>query len=377
MRRLPVTGNWIWQRAAWPHFTWDASALMGVLGRARLAQGQALGTARMLEGELGLEAWSAVLVADGVTTSAIEGETLDPRAVRSSVARHLGLPAAGLPAPSRTVEGLVDVLLDATRHHDLPLTRARLMRWHAALFPTGRSGLHDVRAGQLRGKAPMQVISGRLGREQVHFEAPPRGRLLTGLSAFLRWYASPPRGLDGLLRAGVAHLWFLTLHPFEDGNGRIARALTDMALAQDERAAVRTWSLSSRILAERDAYYALLEQTQRGGLDVTPWLSWFLEQVEEAASGAHVVAGRTVLKARFWLRHSVETLGPRQVKALNRLLDAGPGGFDGGLTARKYAGMNHCSRATATRELADLVARGCLVPNGKGGRSAAYELNLP
>ncbi|MEN9800705.1 MAG: hypothetical protein RL653_4402 [Pseudomonadota bacterium] len=350
---------------------------MGVLGRARFAQGQALGTSRMLEGELGLEAWSSVLVADGVTTSAIEGETLDARAVRSSVARHLGLPAAGLPAPSRTVEGLVQVLLDATCHHGRPLTRARLMRWHAALFPTGRSGLHDVRAGELRGKAPMQVVSGRLGRERVHFEAPPRGRLLPELSAFLRWYASPPRGLDGLLRAGVAHLWFLTLHPFEDGNGRIARALTDMALAQDEQAAARSWSLSSRILAERDAYYALLEQTQRGGLDVTPWLGWFLEQVERAASDAHAVAGRTVAKARFWLRHAAETLGPRQVKALNRLLDAGPSGFEGGLTARKYAGMNHCSRATATRELGDLVSRGCIVPNGKGGRSAAYELRWP
>ena len=208
MRRLPPTPGWIWQRPGWPTFAWDTARLSGVLARARFAQGQALGTARMLEGVLGLEAWSAVLVTDGVTTSAIEGEALDARAVRSSVARHLGLPSAGLPAPGRAVEGLVEVLLDATKHHVRPLTRSRLLRWHTALFPTGRSGLHDVRAGKLRGGAPMQVVSGRLGREKVHFEAPPRSRLAGELTAFLRWFAAPPADLDGLLRAGVAHLWF-------------------------------------------------------------------------------------------------------------------------------------------------------------------------
>jgi len=366
----------MWQRPQWPHFTWDTAALSGPLARARFVQGQALGTARMLEGQLGLEAWSAVLVMDGVTTSAIEGESLDARAVRSSVARHLGLPAAGLPVPGRTVEGLVEVLLDAAQGHARPLTRVRLLRWHAALFPTGRSGLHDVRAGKLRGSAPMQVVSGPLGREKVHFVAPPRHALSAGLSGFLRWFAHPPAGLDGLVRAGVAHLWFLTLHPFEDGNGRLARALTDLAIAEDEKTAIRTWSLSSRILAEREAYYALLERTQRGGMDVTPWLVWFLEQLAEAASGANAAAGRTVTKARFWMRHPAAALDPRQVKALNRLLDAGPDGFEGGMTARKYAGLNHCSRATATRELADLVARGCLRTNGKGGRSVAYEVRL-
>lgn len=271
----------------------------------------------------------------------------------------------------------MEVLLDATRNHAAPLTKARLLRWHAALFPTGRSGLHDVRAGHLRGTAPMQVVSGRMGREHVHFEAPPRDGLPRELTAFLRWFAGPPPDLDGLLRAGVAHLWFLTLHPFEDGNGRLARALTDMAFAQDEQAELRTWSLSARILAERDAYYAHLEHAQRGGLDITPWLAWFLEQVAAAAADAQSVAGRTVAKARFWLRHSADAFVPRQLEALNRLLDAGPGGFDGGLTARKYAGMNHCSRATATRELSDLVRLGCLVPNGRGGRSTAYELRWP
>lgn len=342
------------------------------LARARFAQGQALGTARMLEGQLGLEAWSAVLVMEGVTTGAIEGETLDARAVRSSVARHLGLPLAGLPAPARTVEGLVEVLLDAAQGHAKPLTRARLLKWHSALLPKGRSGLHDVRAGKLRGSSPMQVVSGRIGREKVHFVAPPRHALSTGLSEFLQWFVRPPAGLDGLLRAGVAHLWFLTLHPFEDGNGRLALALTDLAIAQDEQTAIRTWSLSSRTLAEREAYYELLERTRRGGLDITPWLSWFLEQVYEAAVDANAVAGRMVAKARFWLRHVADTFDARQEKALNRLLDPGPDGFEGGLTARKYAGINHCSRATATRELADLVAHGCLRPNGKGGRSVAY-----
>lgn len=328
----------------------------------------------MLDPKLTLEAVAAVLVEDGVTTSAIEGERLDAAAVRSSVARRLGLSTAGLPAAPRAVNGLVEVLLDATQRHDRRLTRARLFGWQAALFPTGYSGLRKIRTGALRGKAPMRVVSGRLGRERVHFEAPPRARLEAELERFLTWFGSPPNDLDGLTRAGLAHLWFVTLHPFEDGNGRLARAITDMALAQDDGQPMRAFSLSSQLLRERDAYYAALEGAQRGGLEVTDWLEWFLAQVELAAEAAEVTIADTLAKARFWVRHRTTDLNQRQRKTLNRLLDAGRAGFEGGINIRKYIGLTKASRVTAYRELAGLVEKGCLEPTGKGGRSSAYRL---
>lgn len=257
----------------WPHFRWNDASLSPMLAQARLAQGKVLGAARLLDSSLSLEAVASILVEDGLTTSAIEGERLDVDAVRSSVARHLGLPTAGLPAPPRAVDGLIDVLLDAARHHDRALTSERLCAWQAALFPTGRSGLHAIRVGELRGNDPMQVVSGAIGKGHVHFIAPPRNGLEAQLKNFLDWFSNAPSGMDGLVRAGLAHLWFVTLHPFEDGNGRLARALTDMALSQDERQPMRLFSLSAQILRERESYYAILEHTQRGGLDVTEWLA--------------------------------------------------------------------------------------------------------
>jgi Fic family protein len=364
--------DWIWQRPGWPQLRWDGAALSAALARARLAQGKVLGAAQLLDPGLGEEAAAEVLVEDGVTTSAIEGERLDLNAVRSSVARHLGLPAAGLPAPSRAVDGLVEVLLDATRNYAAPLGFARLCGWHAALFPTGRAGLAKIRAGELRGGAQMQVVSGGAGREQVHFVAPPRTGLHREVRSFLRWFNRPPQDLDGLLRAGLAHLWFVTLHPFEDGNGRLARAITDMAIAQDEARPMRLYSLSAQILAEREAYYGVLERTQRGGLEVTPWLQWFLRQVASACGKTETVVARTLAKARFWLRFQQAGLNERQRKVLNRLLDAGRGGFEGGINTRKYASLTRTSRATAYRELADLVAKGCLAPTAAGGRSSGY-----
>lgn len=366
--------EWIWQQADWPHFRWDAGSLSLALARARLAQGKALGSSRVLAEELTLEAMVTILVEEGVTTSAIEGEHLELDAVRSSVARHLGLPTAGLPVPSRGVDGLIDVLLDATQHHDLALTIDRLKGWHAALFPTGYSGLHPIRAGELRGEEPMQVVSGRIGRENVHFIAPPREGLEARLAQFISWFNSQALEGDGLIRAGLAHLWFVTLHPFEDGNGRLARALTDMALSQDEQQRMRIFSLSAQILRERDSYYDILERTQRDGLDVTTWLSWFLQQVEAAADASEKAIANTVAKARFWLHYRAIELNERQRKVLNRLLDAGPHGFEGGMTTRKYMGMTKTSRATAYRELAELVEVGCLQPMAGGGRSSAYEL---
>ncbi|WP_058555920.1 Fic family protein [Thiohalocapsa sp. ML1] len=366
--------TWIWQQPDWPRFRWDDARLAPLLARARLSQGKVLGAARLLDTDLTREAVAAILVEDGVTTSAIEGERLDPAAVRSSVARRLGLPTAGPPTPSRAVDGLIDVLLDATRHHDQPLTVERLCGWQAALFPTGYSGLHAIRAGALRGDAPMQVVAGAIDKERVHFVAPPRDGLEAALAACLAWISEPPATLDGLLRAGIAHLWFITLHPFEDGNGRLARALTDMLLCRDEAQPMRLFSLSAQFLRQREAYYTILEQTQRDGLDVSDWLAWFLQQVEAAADQAEQTVATTLAKARFWLRHQGTALNERQRKVLNRLLDAGPGGFEGGINTRKYMGLTSTSRATAYRELADLVAKGCLLPAGKGGRSSAYEV---
>jgi Fic family protein len=359
--------SWIWQHPHWPEFTWDSLALGPALGLARLAQGKVLGMGRMLEGRLSAEALAAILVQEGLTTSAIEGERYDPAAVRSSVARRLGLDTAGLPNPRREVDGLVEVLLDATLGFQRPLSQERLEAWQGALFPTGRSG-------QLRGDAAMQVVSGRPGRDRVHFQGPPRQGLESELERFLAWFNAPPDGLDGLLRAGVAHLWFVTLHPFEDGNGRLTRAITDMALAQDERRGGRLFSLSAQILQVREGYCQALEAAQGPSLDLTPWLLWFLEQLRAACAATEGIIAQTLGKAEFWLRFRDADLNDRQRKAVNRLLDAGPGGFEGGMSTRKYAALTGTSKPTATRDLADLVRQGCLVPRHQGGRSAAYDL---
>lgn len=369
-----MTHTWIWQHPGWPGLTWDESRLAAALSAARLAQGKVLGAARLLDAGLTQEAMAAILAEDGLTTSAIEGEKLDPASVRSSVARRLGLQTAGLPTPPRAVDGLIEVLLDATRNHERPLTMERLSSWQAALFPAGRSGLHVIRTGTLRGDEPMQVVSGGIGRERLHFLAPPREGLEAQLEHFLLWFNTASGALDGLVRAGLAHFWFVTLHPYEDGNGRLARAITDMALSQDENQPMRMFSLSAQILRERENYYRVLERTQRGGLDVTEWLSWFLVQVAAAATAAEQTVAHTLAKARFWLRHQATHLSERQRKALNRLLDAGPDGFEGGINTRKYMSLTKTSRATAYRELADMAAKGCLRATGKGGRSSGYEL---
>ncbi len=367
--------QWIWQQTNWPDFTWDEGRLSPLLSRARKQQGHLLGAARLLDTSLSLEAQAQILVEDGFNTSAIEGEQIDMDSIRSSVARHLGLPVAGLPNPSRSVDGLVEVLLDATREYTVPLTVGRLCRWQAALFPTGQSGLFTVRTGALRGGEPMRVISGAAGREKIHFEAPPRGALERELDRFIVWFNAPSHQLDGLLRAGLAHLWFVTLHPFEDGNGRIARALTDLAICQDEQRPVRLFSLSAQIMRERNAYYDVLEKTQRGVLDVTPWLAWFLEQVSRACENAEATVGKVLDKARFWLSHQHIELNERQRKVLNKLLDAGADSFEGGMNTRKYVSLTKTSRATAYRELTDLVEKGCLSQSG-AGRGVSYQIRL-
>ncbi|MEC5398961.1 Fic family protein [Uliginosibacterium sp. H1] len=365
--------DWLWQHAGWPALTWREDVVAPALAAARQAQSRVLGMTAVLDGTLSAEAMADILIEDSVTTSAIEGERLPVDAVRSSVARHLGLPHAGLPVPDRSVEGLTQLLLDATRHYAAPLTPERLYGWQAALFPSGYSGLQRIRTAELRGDAPMQVISGGAGRERTHFTAPPREGLDAQLDNFLAWFAAAPY-MDGLVRAGLAHLWFVTLHPFEDGNGRLTRAITDMAIAQDEQQPMRLFSLSAQLLREREAYYTMLERTQRGGLDVTDWLVWFLQQLQLAADAAGQTIARTLAKARFWLRHAQVPLNERQRKVLNRLLDAGPDRFEGGITTRKYVSLTRSSRATAFRELSDLVDKGCLQPLDGRGRSAGYEI---
>jgi Fic family protein len=364
---------WIWQRPEWPEFHWDSARLVQPLAAARRAQGELSGMARLLDPNSDLYAQLEVLTSEGVATSAIEGERFDPNALRSSLARRLGLPTAGLPAPARSIEGLVDVLLDATQKLDKPLTKKVLAGWQAALFPTGRSGLSKIRVGALRGTSPMRIVSGPIGRQRVYYEGPPRRRLEQELKRFLGWFNRPPADMDGLLRAGLAHAWFELIHSFEDGNGRVGRALLDRALAQDENRSSRLYRLSARFMSVRGEYYDALQALSHGDLDATDWLKWFLEQIVAACSESAGTVERVLQKARFWMRHAQSGLNARQRKALNALLDPRSGGFVGGMTNKKYAHLTHVSPATAQRDLAELAERGILRVEG-AGRSVRYML---
>lgn len=367
--------TYIWQLKQWPKLTWSSESLLPLISQARLAQGKLLTKVASLGFKLSREAQADILTEEAVTTSAIEGERLNRDSVRSSVARHLGLPTAGLAPANRSVDGLIEVLLDATQHYETPLTAARLKRWQAALFPTGYSGLRKIRTGAWRGaEQPMQVVSGAVGRERVHYEAPPGNRVEKEMKQFLTWWKASAMREDGLLRSGLAHLYFVTIHPFEDGNGRLARALTEVALAQDEHQPTRYYSLSSQMLEERNAYYRVLEANQKGGGNVTPWLQWYLGCYTRAVEHAERLIGDVLTKATFWQRHSQVDLNARQRKVLNRLLDVGKGGFHGGLTTRKYVAMAKVSRATAFREISELLERGLLTQNPARGRSVSYEV---
>ena len=368
--------KYIWQHKLWPQFTWDSTVLLPVLGQARLAQGDLLGHVKRLGLKLEEEAQANILTEEVIKTSEIEGELLNLQMVRSSVARHLGLPTAGLGRSSRSVDGLVEVVLDATRKFDTSLNKQRLFGWHGALFPTGYSGLHKIRVAQWRGHDdPMRVVSGPVGRERIHFEAPPGDAVDGEMKRFLQWWKESHGSVDGLLRAGVAHFYFLTIHPFEDGNGRIARSLTDMALAQDEKLKVRYYSFSSQIMEERDDYYKILEKNSKtADLDLTGWLSWFLGCYQRAIGKSEKIMGKVLLKADFWAEHAQVQLNERQKKILNRMLDAGPGEFVGGLTTRKYVSLGSTSRATAFREISDMVEKGLLRQASGGGRSVHYDI---
>lgn len=338
-------------------------------------QGAILGQMKGLGFGLSEEARAEILVSEAVKTSAVEGTMLNLESVRSSVARHLGLPSARLSASDRYVDGIIEVLLDATNKYDLPLTVERLCGWQAALFPTGFSGLHRINVGKWRGKEPMRVVSGPVGREKIHFEAPPYEKIEREIKQFLKWWSKSNGQMDGLIRAGVAHLYFVTIHPFEDGNGRIARALTDMAIAQDEKLEKRFYSLSTQIMTERNKYYDVLESTQKGGVDITDWLVWFLQCTERAINNTEKIVSKVMAKASFWKKYAGYEINNRQRKVINLLLDAGPGGFVGGLTTRKYVAVAKTSRVTAYREITDLLIRGIIKQNKGKGRNVSYDLS--
>lgn len=384
MDSVPSGGCWIWEQPQWPQFRWDDQQLSPGLAAADQARHHLLARLEALDSSLQREAAVALLNREGLNTTAIEGETLDPFMVRSSLARRLQLPPQpGQPQPSAQVEGLVDLLMAATAQLSAPLTVDRLNSWHRQLFQGGASSLRSVPIGVVRrGTAPMQVVSGAIGRERVHFEAPPSRGLAKMLEVFLHWFNTPPQGLHSLLRSGVTHLWFVTLHPYEDGNGRLARALTERVLAQASLAEVNTsplvihaLGLSTQLLRQRQAYYQMLEATQRGDLEITPWLHWFLEQVRAAATANAAVVEAVKAEALFWWTHRTTDFNPRQRKLLNRLWDAEPEGFKGNLTVRKAVGLTRVSRATAYRDLSDLVEKGALAPCGRG-RNQAYRLVL-
>lgn len=370
--------KWIWQQADWPTFTWQAKDILPLLSRARLQQGKLLAKVLNMGFDLRSEASADVLTEETVKTAEIEGELLNRESVRSSVAKHLGLSTFGLPQPTRSIDGLVSVLIDATRNFDKPMTADRLQSWQAALFPTGFSGLLRIEVGDWRtSEEPMQVISGAMGREIVHYEAVPGPLVEREMDHFLNWWASTLENEEGLLRAGLAHFYFVTIHPFEDGNGRIARALTDMALAQDEKLITRFYSFSSQIMKERDQYYKVLEQCQRGNCDVTAWLVWFLGCYTRAVDGATTLISHVIAKADFWQHFAQVAINERQRKAINLLLNAGKDNFLGGLTTRKYVSINKISRATAFREISDLIEKKILIQNPSHGRSISYDLNWP
>ena len=368
--------KYIWELKNWFDLKYDEAALLKPLSELRVLQGKLLGRIASLDLKLEVEAQGAVLVEEVVRTAEIEGEKFNRDAVRSSVAVRLGLPK-GIGRQEKNIDGLVDVLLDAVRFHGRSLTLERLNGWHAALFPTGYSGLRKIKVGKLRGDEPMQIVSGPVGKEKVHFEALPRDRLDEEMRLFLKWWNSSQCSMDGILRAATAHLRFVTIHPYEDGNGRLARVLTDMALAQDEKLRVRFYSVSSEIMKNRDKYYKVLEDVQRCRVEITEWYMWFIKCVAAAIENSQDLIANVFMRVDFWNQHAQTQLNTRQKKVLNCMLEAGFGNFTGGLTTRKYVSIAKTSRATAFREISDMLDKKILHQLPGKGRNVHYDLIWP
>lgn len=367
--------TYIHQRPAWPKFRWENQELSQLLADARHRQGRLLGRMEALHPRLRSEASLATLTAEVMRSSEIEGETLDQTQVRSSIARRLKIDIGKYVHAERHVEGVVEMILDATTNYDQALTKKRLFGWHAALFPTGRSGMREITVGDWRLPAsdPMQVVSRKGPIERVHFEAPAANRIEEEMQAFLDWFNHEDKTLDPVLKAGIAHFWFVTIHPFEDGNGRIGRAIADMALARSEQSAQRFYSMSAQIWRERDDYYDYLEETQKGDLDITAHLTWFIGCFDRALANADTLLSGALKKARFWEQHASITLNERQRTMLARLLD----GFEGKLTSSKWASIAKCSQDTAARDIDALIRQGILAKDAAGGRSTSYSLVDP
>ena len=389
MSQMASQTQWIWQQNAWPALTWDSDTLATRLREVTQLQGTLLGKAGATANATNAESQLNALLQNIVQSSAIEGEVINLESVRSSLATRLGVKNAGLNTATAKTEGLADLLLDATQNYHQPLTLARLYQWHAYLFPEkpeGEFSLTEIAVGELRGEEPMQVVSGPHQKRKLHFQAPPKNAsqeyprsLEELLNEFLNWLQTSAQDttLDPILRAAQAHLWFVTLHPFDDGNGRLARVITDYTLAQAEHQAIRFYAMAASIMEERKGYYDILESTQKGSLDITPWMAWFLERLRHTLTAALERIDTVLIKARFWQTHAQSSLNRHQTKALNRLLDEGPGGFEGGLTAAKYKNLTKVSKATATRHLQELLEKGCLEKLDGGGRSTKYQINWP
>lgn len=362
--------SYIHERAEWPNLRWSDKRLAQPLAAVRHRQGRLLGRMEALGFPLRAEAVLHALTEDVLKSSEIEGEVLDREQVRSSIARRLGMDIGGLVETDRNVEGIVEMMLDATQNYGQPLTAERLFGWHAALFPTGRSGMSRITVGAWRKPegGPMQVVSGPIGCERVHYEAPAAERLDAEMARFLDWFETETP--DPVLKAGIAHLWFVTIHPFDDGNGRIARAVADLALTRAEGTAQRFYSMSAQIRTERKVYYDMLESTQKGGVDITPWLLWFIGCLDRAFDGAEFILASVMRKARFWESVAGQPLNERQRKVIDRLLD----GFEGKLTNAKWVAITKTSSDTALRDISDLIQRGILVKDPAGGRSTSYSL---
>ena len=369
--------RYIHQTNIWPKFTWDHQQIMSMLGPVRSRQGRLLGRMEALGFSLRNEAVLQTITLEVIKSSEIEGEKLDLAKVRSSIARRLGMNVAGLVPPDRHVEGVVEMMMDATQNFDKPLTKERLFDWHASLFPTGRSGMHKIMVGawRLDADGPMRVVSGPIGREKVHYVAPDADRLESEMKKFLDWFGNS-KDLDPALKAGIAHLWFVIVHPFEDGNGRIARAIADMQLARADGSRERFYSMSVQIRQERSAYYDILEKTQKStdvtkdGIDITVWLEWFLGCLSRALGTTESTLANVFKKARFWEAHTSASINERQRTVINKLFD----GFEGKLTTSKWSKITKCSQDTAWRDINDLIEKKVLIKDPAGGRSTSYSL---
>ncbi len=367
------TNHWIWQYSDWPNFYFDAGELLTDIAVVSHLTGGLEAICRTISDEEQIAAQEHVLADDALGTSAIEGEVLRRSSVRASIRKRLGL-SVELDDWDARADGLVSMLLDARKKDRNPLTVERLLGWHAALFPSGYSGLQKIRVGSFRGKEEMHIVSGPIGKEKVHYVAPPENMLAKEMDQFLRWL-NDANHQDTILKAGIAHLWFIMIHPFDDGNGRVGRAVTDYILVEKYPALMRIVSFSKHTSIDRKGYYNALEAAGKNGLDITLWLKWFLQTLIAAMHESQWVVERVVMKANFWQKHKDTSFNARQLKVINRLIDTGEK-FEGAMTTRKYAGMTKCSKVTASRDLGDLVGKNILQKCSGGGRSSSYELKL-